>query len=49
LNSGLGTCKAGTLPSHNFRPFYSGYFGDGVLWTIWLDWPQTAILSTSAS
>jgi hypothetical protein len=33
LNSGLRICKAG-----------SGYFGDGVLWTICLGWPWTASL-----
>jgi hypothetical protein len=26
------------------NPIYSGYFGDGVLQTISLDWPQIAIL-----
>jgi hypothetical protein len=34
-----------TLP----RPFFSGYFGDGVSRTICRGWPQTSILPISAS
>jgi hypothetical protein len=47
LNSGLCTCKAGTLP---FEPhlqvhlFCSGYFGDGVLRTTCPNWPRTSFL-----
>jgi hypothetical protein len=35
--------------SHTFRPFFPGYFGNGVSWTICPVWPQTAILLISAS
>jgi hypothetical protein len=35
--------------SHSSSPFLSGYFGDGVSWTICLHWPWTQILSISAS
>jgi hypothetical protein len=34
-----------TPPDH----FCSGYFGDGILWTVSPGWPQTAILPISAS
>jgi hypothetical protein len=40
-------CSAGwSIPLVHFC---SGYFGDGISWTIFSDWPQTAILSISAS
>jgi hypothetical protein len=50
LNSGLCTCKAGTLPLEPQlqSKFFSGYFGDGVFWTISLSWPWTAILIISS-
>jgi hypothetical protein len=35
--------------SHTSSPLCSGYFGDGVLGTICLGWPQTTILPISAS
>jgi hypothetical protein len=35
--------------SHTSTPFCSGYFRDGVLWTICPGWPQTEILLSSAS
>jgi hypothetical protein len=35
--------------NHDFRPFCSGYFGDGILRTVCLGWPQTAILLISNS
>jgi hypothetical protein len=35
--------------SHTSSSFCSGYFGDGVWWTICPDWPHMAILSVSAS
>jgi hypothetical protein len=35
--------------SHTSSPFCSGYFGDGVSWTICPGWPCTAILPMSAS
>jgi hypothetical protein len=38
-----------TTLSHTCSPFCSGYFGDGVSWTICLGWPQTSILPISAS
>jgi hypothetical protein len=31
--------------SHTFSPFYCGYFGNWVSWTICPSWPQTAIFS----
>jgi hypothetical protein len=34
---------------YHLSPFFSGYFGDGVLWTISSDWPWTTILLISAS
>jgi hypothetical protein len=34
---------------HNSSPFYPGYFGDGVLQTIYPGWPGTEILLVSAS
>jgi hypothetical protein len=34
--------------SHTASLFCSGYFGDGVLWTMCLSWPCTKILPTSA-
>jgi hypothetical protein len=47
LNTTLRTCKAGTL-MFELCPFCSGYFGDGVLWTFCLGWPQTIILGFQA-
>jgi hypothetical protein len=38
--------KTGVLP---LEPFCSAYFGDGVLRTICLGWPQISILLISAS
>jgi hypothetical protein len=35
--------------SYASSPFYSGYFGDRVLQTICPGWPQTMILTISAS
>jgi hypothetical protein len=35
--------------SHTSNPFYSGYFGDGILWTIYLGYPWTMILSSQAA
>jgi hypothetical protein len=35
--------------NHISSPFCSGYFGDGVLWTICPRWPRTLILPISAS
>jgi hypothetical protein len=35
--------------SHTSSPFCFSYFGDGVLWTICMGWPQTAILPISDS
>jgi hypothetical protein len=35
--------------SHASSPFCSGYFGDGFLRTICLDWPRTTMLPYSAS
>jgi hypothetical protein len=35
--------------SHTSSAFCSGYFGDGVSWTICLGWPCTEILLISAS
>jgi hypothetical protein len=46
LNSELWACKAG---KHTFSPFCCGYSGDGVLWTICLDWPWTEIFQISVS
>jgi hypothetical protein len=44
------TWKAGTLPlGKTCSPFWSGYFGDRLLWTVCLGWPQIAILLISAS
>jgi hypothetical protein len=48
LNSGLCTCKAGALMLEP-QPFYSGYFEDGVSWTICPGWTQTWILLISTS
>jgi hypothetical protein len=49
LNSGLCACKTGTLLLEaHLQPFYSGYFGDGVLRTICWSWPGTLILQISA-
>jgi hypothetical protein len=43
-------CKAGALSlEHIFSPGYSGYFRDGVPWTVCSDWPQTTIHLISAS
>jgi hypothetical protein len=43
-------CKAGALPLEaHFRFIVLWYFGDGVLQTICLNWPETAILLVSAS
>jgi hypothetical protein len=44
LNSELHTCKALYRLSHISSPSCSGYFGDEVLQTISLSWPQTAIM-----
>jgi hypothetical protein len=35
--------------SHTSSPFCSGYFGDGISWTICPGWLQTMILLISAS
>jgi hypothetical protein len=35
--------------NHTSSPFCSGYFGDGVSWTICLGWPWTAVLPVSVS
>jgi hypothetical protein len=35
--------------SHTFSPFYSGYFGDAIFQTVCLGWPQTSILTITAS
>jgi hypothetical protein len=35
--------------NHASSPCCSGYFGDGVSWTICSDWPQTVFLPISAS
>jgi hypothetical protein len=49
LNSELHVCKAGTLLLEPvLQPIFSGHFGDGVLQTICLGWPQTMILPISA-
>jgi hypothetical protein len=34
---------------HTSSPFFSGYFGDGILQTICPGWPQTVIFSISTS
>jgi hypothetical protein len=44
LNSGLLTCIAGTL---SLESILLCYFGNGVLWTICLGWPQATILLMS--
>jgi hypothetical protein len=50
LTSGLWACKASALLlSHTSSPFFSGYFGDGILRIICLGWLQTVILPISAS
>jgi hypothetical protein len=49
LNSGLHTWKQVLYHlNHTSSPFCSGYFGDGVLWTICPGWPPTIILLISA-
>jgi hypothetical protein len=35
--------------NHNSAPFFLGYFGDRVSWTICLGWPQTVMILISAS
>jgi hypothetical protein len=35
--------------SHTSSPFYPGYFGDRILRTVCLGWPQNSILLISAS
>jgi hypothetical protein len=35
--------------SHTFSPFCSGYFGDGILWTICPGWLRTSRLPNSSS
>jgi hypothetical protein len=35
--------------SHTSSPFYFGYFGNGVSWTVCSGWAQTTILWISAS
>jgi hypothetical protein len=35
--------------NHNYSPFCSGYFENGVLWIICLGWPRTGILLISVS
>jgi hypothetical protein len=35
--------------SQSSNPFCSGYFGDGILQTVFPDWPQISILLISAS
>jgi hypothetical protein len=48
LNSGLHTCKAGTLRHEPLcQSILLRYFGDGMLRTICLDWCQTEILPIS--
>jgi hypothetical protein len=51
LSLGFHSCKADILPlePHTSSPLCSGYFGDGVSWTICLGWPWTEILLISVS
>jgi hypothetical protein len=50
LNQGFVLAKQALYYlSHTYSPFCYGYFGDRILQTIFLGWPQIAILSISAS